>query len=259
VHPGHGATHLAREFISIDGLIQGIRQCWDGPLIVIADTCRNSPYPHLPISTRELCEGMQYRENLLCCFSTSVGATSTDGAKHRHNPFTLALLTCVFESGVPVRSAIQYSCNLLGKHEQPSCVVTKFPDVFLVPPFCELFVVAPTWKDDSNQQQHGHAQLYTSRFESALLRHRHHLERIVVVRLRSSVKAAECSALPLRDEVTELSLDLEQLVLGKGELNERTLELYARILAVWESAAGTATVRPTPFSRYLFAEKRLPA
>jgi hypothetical protein len=228
-------SNLMQGFISIDSLIRGIHQHWDGPLFVAADTCRNSPYPHLPISTRELSEGMQYRENLLCCFSTSVGAVSRDGTKHAHNPFTSALLATVFVSGTPLRSAVLNACNMLGKHEQPSCVVTKFSDVNLIPAFCELFVVAPKSKVE---QLHASEQMFTSRFESALLRHRNHPKRIIVVRLQSSAEVDLSSALLLRDEVTGLSLDPEQLG-GTSDLNERTLELYARIFAVWEMVAGT--------------------
>ena len=57
------------------------------------------------------------------------------------NPFTSALLHCLFKAGVPLRSTILDTCTMLGKGEHPSCAIMKFPDVPLIPAFCEIIYV----------------------------------------------------------------------------------------------------------------------
>ncbi len=63
------------------------------------------------------------------------------------NPFTSALLRCLFKAGTPLRSTILNTCTMLGKGEQPSCAIMKFPDVPLIPAFCEIMYVGDASPD----------------------------------------------------------------------------------------------------------------
>ena len=237
-YSANAKLQLRSSCISVNDLVGNIRKCWNGPLVLIADTCRTSPYPELMVYTRQLAEQMHYSGNILCCFSTAIGAAANDGTSSSHSPFTSALLRCIFASGVAVRSAILDACNLLGKDEQPSCTVMKFPDVALVPVLCEVFFLAAASASTSDESN-CFGQQQVRRLEQAISRHRHCMERLIVI--RSFVdghteflgRCHEAGVKPMSPGLMSAGNTSVQSPAGL-----KSTEVYAAIQAVWELAAG---------------------
>jgi serine/threonine protein kinase len=227
--------HFRENFVNVNELIHRIRKHWKGPLAVIADTCRSSAYPDLSVATRELSEQIPYTESILCCFSTAARATASDGMEGMPNPFTRALLQCLFKSGAPLRSTILNACTMLGKDEQPSCAIMKFPDVPLIPAFCKIVYVGNVYPDNS--------QLLL-RLRKAMEHHQNSPEAVMVVvtsgktpdRLQTlrSIEGAGIS--PWEFEATTGSS------CGKQIWSELSIETFAKVVSAWEARSGLSAI-----------------
>ena len=222
---------LKQKFISVSDLLSRLRANWAGPLVLIADTCR-IPYPNLSITTRKLSEQLQYYENILCCFSTSVGAAANDGVSYSVSPFTSTLLRCLFVSGVPLRTAILDACTILGKEETPSCTVMKFPDIPLVPAFCEVVFIGQSCSVDDEWP--------FEQLQKAIARHPIHKERVVAI-FRGTAhpdlleRIGNLGVRPLfLDDILTAAVSSK----GAHRLSKQSMEAHSKIVAAWESCSG---------------------
>jgi hypothetical protein len=220
--------HFSENFVSVNNLISRIRGHWKGPLALIADTCRSPAYPDLNVEPGELSEQISYTESILCCFSTAARAAANDGMDGMPNPFTTALLRCLFNPGAPLRSTILDACNMLGKDEQPSCAIMKFPDVPLIPAFCEIVHVGSVCPDSSQLLRH---------LRKAIQRHQNAPDALVVVvasgntsELLERIEGVGVS--PLKFEASTGSSN------GKKVFSKVSIETYAKILRAWEARSG---------------------
>jgi hypothetical protein len=220
-------AHFSENFMSVNKLISRIRGHWKGPLALIADTCRSPAYPDLNVKPGELSEQMSYTDSTLCCFSTAARAAANDGMDGMPNPFTTALLRCLFKSGPPLRSTILNACSMPGKDEQPSCAIMKFPDVPLIPAFCEIVYVGKVLSDSAPQ---------LDRLRKAMERHENCPDAVIAVVSSGTPDVLksinEVGVSPWEIGTSTGSSD------GKRTLSELSITTYAKIVSAWEARSG---------------------
>jgi hypothetical protein len=220
-------AHFSENFVSVNKLISRIRGHWKGPLALIADTCRSPAYPYLNVKPSELSEQISYTDSTLCCFSTAARAAANDGMDGMPNPFTTALLRCLFKSGPPLRSTILNACSMPGKDEQPSCAIMKFPDVPLIPAFCEIIYVGKVLSDSAPQ---------LDRLRKAMERHENCPDAAIAV-----VSSGTPDVLKSINEVGVLPWEFDTstgLSDGKRTVSELSITTYAKIVSAWEARSG---------------------
>jgi hypothetical protein len=117
---------------------------------------------------------------------------------------------------------------MLGKDEQPSCAIMKFPDVPLIPAFCEIVHVGSVCPDSSQLLRH---------LRKAIQRHQNAPDALVVVvasgntsELLERIEGAGVS--PLKFEASTGSSN------GKKVFSKVSIETYAKILRAWEARSG---------------------
>ena len=224
--------HFRENFVSVNKLISRIRVLWKGPLALIADTCRSPAYPGLNVETGELSEQISYTESILCCFSTAARAAANDGMDGMPNPFTAALLRCLFNPGAPLRSTILDACTMLGKEEQPSCAILKFSDVPLIPAFCEILHVGSVCPDSS--------QLLL-KLRKAVDRHQNAPDALIVV-------VASGNNSDVFQRIEDAGVSSWKFEASTGSSNGKKVfskissETYARIICAWEARSGLSAL-----------------
>jgi hypothetical protein len=143
------------------------------------------------------------------------------------NPFTTALLRCLFKSGPPLRSTILNACSMPGKDEQPSCAIMKFPDVPLIPAFCEIIYVGKVLSDSAPQ---------LDRLRKAMERHENCPDAAIAV-----VSSGTPDVLKSINEVGVLPWEFDTstgLSDGKRTVSELSITTYAKIVSAWEARSG---------------------
>jgi hypothetical protein len=117
---------------------------------------------------------------------------------------------------------------MLGKDEQPSCAILKFPDVPLIPAFCEIVHVGSVCPDSS--------QLLL-KLRKAIQRHENAPDAVVVV-----VASGNTSDVLERIEGAGVSCWKFEASTGssngKKVFSKVSIETYAKIMCAWETRSG---------------------